>query len=182
MPNFVAGEGPKPCNGMILGEAPGAEEDRQGRPFVGASGALLEEALHNSGIGREQVYITNAYKYRPEDNRTPTEDEIAEHREKYLWDELLDVDPKVMLLLGNVALWTVTGDKGITSKRGEWYYGSAVPDGATLAFANTFDVMPTWHPSYVLRNGRGSPKEAEFMGDVEKFVRRMYQEPDDADD
>jgi uracil-DNA glycosylase family 4 len=73
------GEGPKPCDVMIIGEAPGETEDKLGRPFVGKAGKRLDEALIAAGLKRDEVYITNIYKFRPPNNRKPTPEEIVEH-------------------------------------------------------------------------------------------------------
>lgn len=159
---LVMGEGPVPCTAMIIGEAPGATEARLGRPFVGPSGDLLEEALNMAGVNRAEVFITNAYKHRPDNNRNPTEDELEEHRH-YLDDELTAVAPLGVLLLGTVATRTVFSEHpipGITKIRGRVYHRGEV------------DYYPTFHPAYVLRNRRAEP---EFFGDVAEFVERTLR-------
>ena len=117
MTKLVSGYGPVPCDVMLIGEAPGAEEEAQGRPFVGKSGELLQRTLQDAGLNHEACYITNVYKYRPEGNRTPTEDEIREHW-PMLVDELATVQPKFILLLGNTALFAVSGQGGIQQAHG----------------------------------------------------------------
>lgn len=158
---LVMGEGPVPCTAMIVGEAPGATEARLGRPFVGPSGNLLEEALNMAGANRAEVFITNAYKYRPDNNRNPTEDELDEHR-LYLEDELSAVSPLGVLLLGAIATRAMLPDEysGITKMRGKVYSGDEV------------DYYPTFHPAYVLRNPKAEP---EFFGDVAEFVERTLR-------
>src|SRR6476646_5430031 len=109
MTKLVQGYGPVPCDVMLIGEAPGAEEEQEGRPFVGKSGQLLQRALQDAGLSYEQVYITNVYKHRPPDNRTPTQEEIFEHW-PMLVDELQAVQPKYILLMGATALFAFSGD------------------------------------------------------------------------
>jgi uracil-DNA glycosylase len=135
---LVWGEGPEPADEMLIGEAPGATEEREGRPFVGAAGKVLNEALANAGMMREDVYITNAYKYRPENNRNPTVAELNLHL-PYLTQEFLAVDPARVLLLGRVASDWYSGFLGIPLVRGEWnqsgnsrLYYSAYHPAATI--------------------------------------------------
>ena len=108
MTKLVYGHGPVPADIMIVGEAPGAEEEAQGVPFVGKSGQLLSNALQDAGINREACYITNVVKFRPEGNRTPTQEEII-NGWPLLVDELWDVQPKYILLLGAVPLFAFSG-------------------------------------------------------------------------
>jgi uracil-DNA glycosylase len=117
MSKLVYGHGPVPCDVMIIGEAPGAEEEQEGRPFVGKSGQLLQRALQDAGLNYEQVYITNVVKFRPEGNRTPTQEEILDGW-PLLVDELQDVQPKYILLLGNTALYAFSGQGGINEAHG----------------------------------------------------------------
>lgn len=162
---LVWGQGPVPCTGLILGEAPGENEAAEGVPFVGLSGKLLNEALERAGISREQVYVTNAYKLRPENNRTPNEEELLEHS-PYLNDELDMVRPKYVLALGNVAMGVMTGEfAGITRLHGQW------ADGVYDAVR----VLPAYHPSYVLRQGgRDTFTGSEFFKDVATFVQAAF--------
>jgi len=102
---------------MLIGEAPGAEEEQEGRPFVGKSGQLLQRALQDAGLSYEQVYITNVYKHRTPDNRTPTQEEIFEHW-PMLVDELQAVQPKYILLMGATALFAFSGDGRIAQAHG----------------------------------------------------------------
>jgi len=114
---LVNGFGPVPADVMLIGEAPGVEEDAQGKPFVGKSGQILSNALQDAGINREACYVTNIYKYRPPNNRTPTREEIVEHW-PMLVDELASVNPKFILLLGNTALTAFAGQGGIQQAHG----------------------------------------------------------------
>lgn len=100
--NIVPGVGPMPCDLMLVGEAPGKDEDEALKPFVGKAGKKLDEALEASGVKRSGVYITNAVKCRPPSNRTPTWEEILKHRD-YLINEIGRVDPKIIVTLGTTA-------------------------------------------------------------------------------
>lgn len=117
MRKLIQGFGPVPCDIMLIGEAPGAEEEQEGRPFVGKSGQLLQRALQDAGLNYEKVYITNVYKFRPPNNRTPTQEEIIDHW-PLMVDELQDVQPKYILLLGNTALLAFSGQGGIGEAHG----------------------------------------------------------------
>ncbi len=135
---------------MIIGEAPGQNEDETGLPFVGKAGQLLEKILASVGLNSEtDVYICNANKCRPPGNRVPTPDEVAACR-PYLLEQIRLVNPKIILLTGATAVKSVTGDKrGITKIRGTWMEW----EGRLC--------MPILHPAYLLRNPskeRGSPK------------------------
>lgn len=161
IPNFISGHGPMPAIGMIVGEAPGYEEDKQGRPFVGASGRLLSHALEDAGATSDEYYITNVYKRRPPQNRTPTPMEIEDHS-VFFRTEFGDVQPLFVLALGNVSFRATTGMEAITSHHGVWV--PCIPDLSPDA-----QVMPCFHPAYVLRRTRY--REA-FFTDVAEFVSK----------
>ncbi|MDZ8240764.1 MAG: uracil-DNA glycosylase [Nostoc sp. ChiQUE01a] len=146
----VVGRGNLKAAIMVVGEAPGQNEDETGLPFVGKSGQLLEKILASVNLSTEQdIYIANINKCRPPDNRVPTKDEIAACK-PYLLEQIRLVDPKIILLTGATALKSLTGDKQpITKIRGQW-----------LEWEGRL-CMPIFHPSYLLRNPskeRGSPK------------------------
>jgi uracil-DNA glycosylase len=129
---------------MLIGEAPGAEEDRQGKPFVGKSGQLLDRMLGAIGLDRTKVYIVNTVPWRPPGNRTPTPEEMALclpflHRQVEL------VAPKLVMTLGGPAMQTVfSTTNGIIKMRGKW-------SEVTIGNHNV-DAIPTLHPAYLLRN------------------------------
>lgn len=135
---------------MFVGEGPGAEEDAQGLPFVGRSGKLLDQLLKEEmGLGRESVYITNVVKCRPPGNRDPKPEEIAECS-PYLQQQLAHIRPRVIVTLGNPATKTMLQTAtGITKLRGTSHAFSYPGGSATL--------VPTFHPSAVLRNQMNMP-------------------------
>ena len=138
--NVVFGVGDPEARLMLVGEAPGKNEDLQGEPFVGAAGQLLDELLGGIGIAREEVYIANVLKCRPPGNRDPREDEIDSCK-GYLREQIRMIDPDVVVTLGNFATkLLVPTEVGITRMRGsriDWWLG------ATL--------IPTFHPAAALR-------------------------------
>ena len=149
--NTVFGEGPtQNCKVMFIGEAPGEDEDLQGRPFVGKAGQLLTDILEKGGkIPRNSVYITNTVKCRPPENRDPNPMELTNCND-YLEAQILLLRPKIIVTLGNIATkWLLKVDKGITGLRGQWFDWRKIK------------VFPMFHPSYLLRDQSrktGSPK------------------------
>lgn len=136
---------------MLIGEAPGFYEDKQGLPFVGKAGQLLDKIFESVGLSRQKdVYICNTIKCRPPENRDPSTEEKSACRE-YLDAQIEILKPKIILLCGRIALTSMIDTPlGITKVRGKWYDG---PNGAKM--------MPIFHPSYLLRNDsreKGSPK------------------------
>ena len=137
----VFGEGCAGARLVLIGEGPGAEEDRQGRPFVGAAGQLLDKMLAAVGMSRfEHVYILNVVKCRPPGNRAPAEDE-ADACRRHLDGQLAIIDPPIVVLLGATALKSLIDPNArITRMRGQWIER----DGRWW--------MPTYHPAALLRN------------------------------
>ncbi|MCU0984567.1 MAG: uracil-DNA glycosylase [Acetobacteraceae bacterium] len=155
--NLVFSDGNPAAPLMLIGEAPGAEEDREGKPFVGASGRLLDRMLATIGLDRHgegmaSFYVTNVLVWRPPGNRNPTDSEVALSM-PFLRRHIALVRPKLILMLGAVAVRSLTGAReGITRLRGRWFDvpvegAAAVPGLATL------------HPAYLLRNP-GAKKDA----------------------
>jgi len=139
--SVVFGEGSRRPRLVVVGEAPGADEDASGRPFVGKAGQLLTRMLAAIGLARDDVYIANVLKCRPPGNRPPAPDEVAMCR-PYLAEQLRLLDPELILVLGNHAAHAILSvDRGISSLRGRIH---RAPDGRA--------VLPTFHPSYLLRN------------------------------
>ena len=137
----VFGEGSLGARLVIVGEAPGAEEDRTGRPFVGAAGQLLTKMLEAIGLAREDVYICNLLKCRPPGNRNPRPDEVGRCK-PFLKEQLRLIQPEVVLALGApAARELLQTHRGITSLRGRY-----------MKTQEGHRVMPTFHPAYLLRN------------------------------
>jgi uracil-DNA glycosylase family 4 len=138
--NPVFGKGPIDAEIMLIGEAPGREEDLQGIPFVGKAGKELDNILRAAGIEKDKVFITNVVKCRPPGNRNPQENEMMKCN-PYLVKQIQIIRPKVIVLLGNIALSLVTGSaSGITKMRGKTYEYMSYP------------AIPTFHPAYIIRN------------------------------
>ena len=116
--NAVPGRGSKDADVVFVGEAPGRSEDLQGRPFVGAAGKILSEALEQSGMQEDSVYITNVVKCRPPGNRQPSSIE-RESCAQYLQREIQIIKPKIVCIMGNTALGSVLGHAEITKHRGK---------------------------------------------------------------
>jgi len=168
--NVVICRGNPEAELMLVGEAPGPEENKRGKPFVGRSGQLLDQILEAANFDPEKdVFISNSvFRMPPGDDdksfRKPTNDEIA-YYQPYLLEIIRLVDPKIMLLIGNVATQSILGKTGITKLRGQWFDW------------NGRHVMPIFHPSYLLRNPTrtpGSPKALTWQDFKE--VRRKYDE------
>jgi len=139
----VFGAGNADAELMFVGEAPGAEEDRQGLPFVGRAGQLLNQLLEEIGLSREDVFIANVLKSRPPGNRDPMPDEIAAC-EPYLFEQVRLIEPKVVCTLGNFATKLLSGSPvGITKVRG-------VPQVHELGGRAVF-LLPLFHPAAALR-------------------------------
>jgi len=139
----VFGEGNPEADIVFVGEAPGADEDRLGRPFVGAAGTKLDDIIKAMGLSREGVYIANVLKARPPGNRNPLPDEVDAHA-PYLVEQLLAIRPKVIVALGRPAAHFLLGThEAISRLRGVW--------GVWRHGEVAIPVMPTFHPAYLLR-------------------------------
>lgn len=151
--NIVFGQGNKNAKLMFIGEGPGADEDRQGIPFVGKAGQLMNNAFQALEINREDVYIANIVKCRPPSNREPEDDE-AQMCLNYLRNQVILIKPEIIVLLGNTALKNIMGKEfKITAVRGKWME------------KNGIKYMPTWHPAALLRDEN---KKIEFWKDLKE--------------
>jgi len=160
---YVIGEGNSSADIMFVGEAPGYEEDRDGRPFVGLAGQMLRKCLGESNIDAKDVWITNTVKQRPPQNRDPKPAEILKHL-PYLIKEINEVKPKVIVLLGNVPLQTFLNCKGITKIHGNIY---------TMKFSfGEVKLVPIFHPSYVMRRADDKVTRIKFLKDL-SMIRKM---------
>ena len=143
--NTVIGDGNPQAALMIVGEAPGAEEDRQGLPFVGPAGRLLDRMLAAIGLDRSAVYITNMLPWRPPGNRSPTAEELA-ICQPFLERQIELIAPRILVLVGGIAAKALLNRKeGITRLRGQWFPFSTPHMGGTIQATATF------HPAYLLR-------------------------------
>ena len=144
--NVVFGVGDPGARIMFIGEGPGADEDRLGEPFVGRAGQLLNSMIRAMGLRRDEVYIANVVKCRPPRNRDPEPDEVAACL-PYLARQIELIDPAVLITLGRVAARHLLGTTApISSYRGRWQRW------------RDRDVMPTFHPAYLLRSPSQKPK------------------------
>lgn len=147
----VFGTGDRAARLMVVGEAPGAEEDRQGLPFVGRAGQLLTSMLRAMGLAREQVYIANVLKCRPPGNRDPAPAEAQQCR-PYLERQIELVAPRLLLCVGRIAAQNLLGtDAALGSLRGRLHRVGGVP------------VVVTYHPAYLLRSPAQKPRAWEDL-------------------
>ena len=159
--NIVFGVGNPNAEIMLIGEGPGGDEDKQGEPFVGKAGQLMNKAFDVVGIKREEVYIANIVKCRPPNNRDPEEDEIQACLD-YLRNQVMIIKPKIIVLLGRIALQNILGrEYKITASRGKWVEKKGIM------------YMPTWHPAALLRD---ETKKIEFLNDLKMI--KQYKEGD----
>jgi len=159
--HLVFGVGNPAAEVMFVGEGPGADEDRQGEPFVGKAGQLLTKMIEAMGFGRGDVYIANVVKCRPPGNRNPEPDEI-EACEPFLRAQIAAIGPKVIVALGKFAAQTLLRDgTPITRLRGRWArYGGV-------------KLMPTFHPAYLLRSPEEKKKAWEDLQLVMKELGKQ---------
>lgn len=144
---------------MLIGEAPGANEDQEGLPFVGRAGQLLDKMLSAINLDRKRVYISNIVNYRPPENRRPTDSEIKRYL-PYVLKHIEIINPKVLVLLGSTAMNALIGDKVVISRmRGQWIekkFGKCKTS-----------VMITFHPSFLMRQ----PAQKKFAWVDLKMIR-----------
>ena len=158
--NFVFGSGNANADIMVIGEAPGADEDEQGLPFVGRAGQLLTKILESVELGRDDVYICNILKCRPPNNRKPLASE-TDQCEPYLWKQIELIKPKFILALGLTAANTLLKNKeSMTQLRGRIHDYQGIR------------TIVTYHPAALLRN----PDWKKHTWEDVKFLRKLYQE------
>ena len=156
--NAVPGEGNRNAELMFVGEGPGRDEDIQGRPFVGRAGQLLTKIIEAMNFDREDVYITNVVKCRPPNNREPNPEEIEECK-GYLLEQIDLINPRAIVTLGNVsAHFFIPTRSGVTTLRGNFYP------------FNDILVMPTFHPSYLVRNEGNRQLRKMVWEDMKKVM------------
>ncbi len=155
---IVFGQGNQKADLVFIGEAPGGDEDRTGIAFVGKAGKLLTQIIHSIGINRKAVYICNIIKCRPPGNRNPASDEIASCS-PFLFKQLELIQPKLIVTLGNIATKTlIPNAMGIMKMRGNLTYFEDIP------------VIPTFHPSYLLRNQSALKSVWNDMRHIRQFL------------
>jgi uracil-DNA glycosylase len=156
--NIVYGVGNPDAPLVFVGEAPGADEDRTGEPFVGAAGQLLTKMIEAMGLGRDEVYICNILKCRPPGNRNPEPDEIAEC-EPFLKKQLAAIRPRMIVALGKFAAQCLLrSDAPISKLRGAWKAYEGIP------------LMPTYHPAFLLRTPSA---KREVWADLQEVMREL---------
>ncbi len=162
--NLVFCDGNSGARVMIIGEAPGRDEDREGRPFVGRAGQLLDRMFQAIGLGRDlpaaqSVYITNVLPWRPPQNRDPLPEEIN-MLVPFLQRHVALVDPDLVVLMGNIACQAALEKRGITRLRGQW--------------AQAFDrpAMPMFHPAYLLRNPQAKREAWADLLEIKAKLRK----------
>lgn len=143
---FVPGKGPLDAKIMLIGEAPGQEEARQQKPFVGRSGQLLSKLLLQAGFNRDKLFISNIVKYRPPNNKTPTYAESMAWAKAYLREEILTIAPQIIITLGACPTKVFLGDN----------IRMADHQGKAIKLKN-ITLIPTYHPAYLLRNPAAIP-------------------------
>jgi len=141
--NLVFGDGNISAKIMIIGEGPGAQEDAEGKPFVGRAGKLLDKMLESIHLNRTKVYISNVVNYRPPANRRPTEEEIVRYL-PYLKNHIEIMNPKILILLGSTALNAIIGNVTVISKaRGKWIQKEI---GTVKPW-----IIASFHPAFLMR-------------------------------
>ena len=162
--NLVFSDGNKESKIMIVGEGPGANEDKEGLPFVGRAGQLLDKMLLSISLDRRNVYITNVVNYRPPENRRPTDEEIARYL-PYLTKHIEIINPKILVLLGSTALNTIIGNLEVISKaRGKWIKKNI---GKCSAL-----IIASFHPAFLMRQ----PDQKKMAWIDLKMIREKIKE------
>tara|TARA_B100000401_G_C52717684_1_gene676980 strand:+ start:103 stop:798 length:696 start_codon:yes stop_codon:yes gene_type:complete len=162
--NMVFADGNNDASIMIIGEGPGANEDKEGKPFVGRAGKLLDKMLEAIKLNRKKVYISNVVNFRPPENRKPTDDEIKRYL-PFLIRHIELINPKILLLLGSTALNALIGSEVVISKaRGKWLkkkIGNVSPN-----------IIISFHPAYLMRQ----PDQKKYAWEDLKMIRKKISE------
>ncbi len=162
--NLVFSDGNPKSKIMIIGEGPGANEDKEGLPFVGRAGQLLDKMLLSIGLNRKNVYITNVVNYRPPQNRKPTESEISKYH-PFLIRHIEIINPSIILLLGSTALNAILGNENVISKaRGKWVQKK-------IGNCNSL-IIASFHPAFLMRQ----PDQKKFAWIDLKLIKQKIQE------
>ena len=160
----VFGSGNPRAEVLLIGEGPGAEEDKQGIPFCGSSGKVLQDLLATIGLTRDDVFITNTILCRPENNRNPTSEEVENCRQRL--DQLIGIiQPKVIVTIGNFATERILNKKGITSLRGKVF--------KVMIQGQERQVIPVIHPANYLYNGRNPVMWEAMKKDFQVIARTI---------
>ncbi|HKA53442.1 MAG TPA: uracil-DNA glycosylase [Candidatus Binatia bacterium] len=157
----VPGDGAPSAAVMVIGEAPGAEEDKSGHPFVGAAGRLLDHTLADSGLSRDRLLITNVVKCRPPRNRPPRKAEVETCTAHYLFEQIALVNPRLVLLLGGVAAKTLLGVPSLNAARGR----PVERDGRTY--------LVGYHPAAAFYRGDVAEKVKEDFALLLRELRKL---------
>ena len=161
--NLVFADGNINSKIMVIGEGPGAQEDLEGKPFVGRAGKLLDKMLNAIKLNRSKVYISNVVNYRPPSNRRPTEEEIARYL-PYLNSHIEIINPKILVLLGSTALNAIIGSEVVISKaRGKWIQKKI----------NTVEpwIIASFHPAFLMRQ----PEQKKLAWIDLKMIREKFR-------
>ena len=162
--NIVFSDGNPNSKVMIIGEGPGANEDKEGKPFVGRAGKLLDKMLGSIKLNRKNVYISNVVNFRPPKNRKPTDEEINRYL-PFLEKHIEIINPKILLLLGSTALNAIIGNEVVISKaRGKWIYKK-------IGNIET-NVIASFHPAFLMRQ----PDQKRYAWEDLKMIRKKISE------
>ena len=157
----VPGNGNATDKIMMIGEAPGKTEDQNGVPFIGSAGKILDKALSDGGLNRDDVYITNVVKCRPPNNRIPTDKEIEICTNNYLKNEIRLISPKIICILGATALRSVLGYEQMSRYRGK------------IVMISPHKYFITYHPAATIYN---SKLKEIFFDDIKKLCRIVKED------
>ena len=162
--NLVFSDGNALAKIMIIGEGPGANEDKEGKPFVGRAGKLLDKMLESIKLNRKNVYISNVVNFRPPENRRPTDEEISRYL-PFLEKHIEIINPKILLLLGSTALNAIIGNKLVISKaRGKWI---------NKKIGNIeLEVIASFHPAFLMRQ----PDQKKHAWEDLKMIRKKMSD------